>query len=277
MPCLERERRRLSATLFRRPVIASARRVLIFAVRRSVSDIDVSTVRQPSRLARCKVLVRIRDTRVILVLVLVVVRIRIRVPAQPELLDERIPLFIVGQVLERLGLLVGNDPPDVLIQPLLVLALQLGLHGVAARPLFVVAQPALQWIWLLRNRGRLRHAAIVLHRGIRRRTGRCRLTERCRTRAREHQNSYTGNDEARLRGFHEGPYSCCLLLLPYCCFLDPLILSSHAPPAQGLAATRCYHQDIKSASGNWCALFWRSDLPDFTSARNRTPEPCVYL
>ena len=88
----------------------------------------MSAIRPPARLARGKMLVRIRDARVVLFAVLILRRIRIRIPPQPEVLDELVALFVVAQALERLQLLVGDDPANVLIHPLLVLALQLRLQ-----------------------------------------------------------------------------------------------------------------------------------------------------
>jgi hypothetical protein len=41
----------------------------------------------------------------VLFAILVLRRVRIRIAAQPELLDELVPLFIVAQALERLQLL----------------------------------------------------------------------------------------------------------------------------------------------------------------------------
>ena len=68
--------------------------------------------------------------------VLVLGRIGIGVAAQPELLDESVALLIVAQVLERLHLLVGDDPANVLVQPLLVDALQLCLAAPSAGRIF---------------------------------------------------------------------------------------------------------------------------------------------
>ncbi len=50
------------------------------------------------------------------------------VAAQPELLDEVLPLFVGVQLLEGLAFLVGDDIGDVFIQPLLVGRLQLFLE-----------------------------------------------------------------------------------------------------------------------------------------------------
>ena len=47
-------------------------------------------------------------------------RIRIRVAPQPELLDEVVPLFVVAQALECLEFLIGDDPVNVLVHPLLI-------------------------------------------------------------------------------------------------------------------------------------------------------------
>ena len=65
-------------------------------------------------------LVRIGDPAVMLFAKFILRRIRIRVPPQPELLDEVVPLLVVAQALECLEFLVGNDPVDVLVYPLLI-------------------------------------------------------------------------------------------------------------------------------------------------------------
>ncbi len=51
--------------------------------------------------------------------------VRVRIAAQPEVLDKLVALLVVAEMLERLHLLVGDDPPDILIHPLLVDTLQL--------------------------------------------------------------------------------------------------------------------------------------------------------
>ena len=128
VPDLERKRRGVAAALFHRPLVAAAARVGVDAVRLAVGNIDVAAIRPPARLACRKMLVRIRDARVVLFAVLILRRVRIRIPPQPEVLDELVPLFVVAQALERLQLLVGDDPANVLVDPLLVLAMQLALQ-----------------------------------------------------------------------------------------------------------------------------------------------------
>ena len=164
VPHLEREGRRVAATFLHRTVVVSARRVRVDRVRLAVRDIDVAAVGLPSRLARGEVLVGIGNAGVMLILELVVVGVRVRVPAQPELLDELVPLLIVGQALEGPLLFVRDDPADIFVQPLLVLALQLGLSALDPVTFLAVAQPPLQRVRLLGHRRRLHDPAIVPHR-----------------------------------------------------------------------------------------------------------------
>ncbi len=117
VPGLERERRRLSAAFFNRTLVAAAAGVRLGRVRFAVLDVDHPPVRHPARFARREVLVGIRDAPVMLLAILVLRRIRIRIPTPPEVLDERVPLLVVAQAQERFLLRIGNDPPDVLVQP----------------------------------------------------------------------------------------------------------------------------------------------------------------
>ncbi len=152
VPHLEREGRRLAAALVHRPLILAAAGVGIDVVRLAVCNVDVAAVRHPSRLARSEVLVRIRDAGVDLVAILVVRRVGARVAPLPEVLDELVPLLIVREMLERLRLGVGNDPPHILLQPGLVDAVQLVLQVLLLLDPLPVAQPALQRVRLLHRR-----------------------------------------------------------------------------------------------------------------------------
>ena len=125
VPDLKREGRGLAAAFFHGPLVAAAGGVRVDRVRLAEGDIDVAAIRLPARLAGGKVLVGIGDAPVVLFAEFVLRRIRIGVAAQPELLDEGVPLLVVAQVLEGLALFVGDDPGHVLVQPGLVGALQL--------------------------------------------------------------------------------------------------------------------------------------------------------
>src|SRR5580658_10702389 len=88
-------------------------------------DIDMTAIGLPSGLAGGEVLVGVGDAAVVLFAEFVVGRIGIWVAAKPELLDERVALFIVREIPKGLTLFVRNDVGDVLIEPCLVGALQL--------------------------------------------------------------------------------------------------------------------------------------------------------
>ena len=75
-------------------------------VRRAESNIDVAAIGLPPRLAGRKVVVGVRNTPIVLFAEFVVGRVGIGIAAQPELLDERLALLVVAQVLECLPLLV---------------------------------------------------------------------------------------------------------------------------------------------------------------------------
>src|SRR5262249_33583441 len=66
---------------------------------------------------------------IVLFFVLVLDRVGSGIAAQPELLDKLVALFVVGKLLERGALFVGDDPPDVLVKPTLELGTKLLLQG----------------------------------------------------------------------------------------------------------------------------------------------------
>jgi hypothetical protein len=109
----------------------------------------VAAIRLPARLARGKVFIRVSDAAVMLLAEFVFRRVWIGVAAQPELLNERVPLLIVAQVLEGFGLLVGDDPEHILIQPGLVGALQLLPYRLLGGELLLVGALALQRVRFL--------------------------------------------------------------------------------------------------------------------------------
>ncbi len=157
MPDLEREGRRIAAALFHRTLVASSAGMRVDVVRLAVGNVDVAAVCSPTRLARRKSLVRIRDPRIVLFAILVLRRVRIRIPPQPEILDEDLALFVVAQALERLQLLVGDDPLDVLIHPFLVLAMKLTMQRLLLLELLLIGERPLQRIWLVWRRRHLRN------------------------------------------------------------------------------------------------------------------------
>ncbi len=70
----------------------------------------------PAGLAGGVVLVGVGDAPVVLFAKFVVGRVGIRIAAQPELLDERIALFVVAQVSKGFALIVRDDVGDVLVR-----------------------------------------------------------------------------------------------------------------------------------------------------------------
>jgi hypothetical protein len=87
--------------------------------------------------------------------VLILGRIGIGITAQPEILDERVALFIITEILEGLKLLVGNDPPNVFVHPLLVLTVQLTPESLLLLHLLLISKPAFGGIGLLSYRRNL--------------------------------------------------------------------------------------------------------------------------
>ena len=65
-------------------------------------------------------LIRIRNTAVMLFFELVVRQVRIGAAAQPELLDKLLALFVGGQLPERVALFGRNNVGNIFVQPLLV-------------------------------------------------------------------------------------------------------------------------------------------------------------
>src|SRR5262249_7652360 len=97
-----------------------------------VHDVHAAAVGLPSRNARRKVLVGVGNTTVVLFLELVFDRVRSRIAALPEGFDELVALFVIRELLESRPLLVGNNPADILVQPLLV-----GTRNFLLKALFV--------------------------------------------------------------------------------------------------------------------------------------------
>ena len=73
-------------------------------------------------------LVGVGDALIVLFFVFVLFGVGSRIAALPEGLDELVALFVVAELFESRSLLVGNDPDDVFIQPLLILLSKLGLQ-----------------------------------------------------------------------------------------------------------------------------------------------------
>src|SRR5947207_10851537 len=116
-------------------------------------NIDVAAVRLPARLAGGVVLVGVGDAPVVLFAELVFGGIGIGIAAQPELLDERLALLIVAQVLESLPFVIGDDVGHILLEPVLVGVLQFPPDLFPGGEPLLVGALALERVWFLRLSG----------------------------------------------------------------------------------------------------------------------------
>ena len=97
VPDLKGEGRGFAAALIHGPLVSASGRVRFDRVGLAKGNIDVSAIRLPSWLSGCKVFIGIGDAPVMLFAEFVFGRVGIGVAAQPELLDEGVPLLIVAQ------------------------------------------------------------------------------------------------------------------------------------------------------------------------------------
>ena len=74
---------------------------------------------------------------------------RCGVAPRPECLDELIALFVVGELLACLALLVRDDPANVLVQPLLVGLAQFLTQRLGVGLLLFFTERTLQWVCFL--------------------------------------------------------------------------------------------------------------------------------
>ena len=89
-------------------------------IRLAIDDVDAAAIGSPAGNARREVLVGVSDALVVLFLVFVLFGVRRGIAALPEGFNEVVALLVVGELLERRALFVGDDPDDVLFQPLLI-------------------------------------------------------------------------------------------------------------------------------------------------------------
>ena len=89
-------------------------------IRLAIDDVDAAAIGSPAGNARREVLVGVSDALVVLFLVFVLFGVRRGVAALPEGFNEVVALLVVGELLEGRALFVGDDPDDVLFQPLLI-------------------------------------------------------------------------------------------------------------------------------------------------------------
>src|SRR5579864_1256247 len=111
----------------------------------AVHDVDAAAVGLPAGDACGEVLVGVGDALVVLFFVFVLFGVRRRIAALPEGLNKVVALFVVGELLKRSTLFVGDDVDHVLVEPLFVRPLDffgvvlhlllflLGVHGTLKR------------------------------------------------------------------------------------------------------------------------------------------------
>src|SRR5579859_336949 len=89
-------------------------------VRLAIYDVNAAAIGFPPRDAGGEMFVGVGDALVVLFFVLVLFGIGRRIAALPESFDKIVAFFVVGELLESRALFVGNDPDDVLIEPLFI-------------------------------------------------------------------------------------------------------------------------------------------------------------
>src|SRR5439155_23266248 len=97
-------------------------------IRRAKGNVHAAAVGLPSGDAGGEMLVGISDAAVVLFFVFVLFGVGGGIAAQPELLDELVALFVVGELHEGRALFIGDDVAHVLVEPLLVSLLQLTMQ-----------------------------------------------------------------------------------------------------------------------------------------------------
>ena len=90
------------------------------SIGRAPHDVDAAAIGPPARHAGGEMLVGVGDAAVVFFLVFVLRRVGRGIAAQPELLDELVALFVVGELLKGRHFFRSDDVSDVLVQPLLV-------------------------------------------------------------------------------------------------------------------------------------------------------------
>src|SRR5271165_1692904 len=111
--------------LFHRPVVSSTHGMRVHLIGRAPHDVHAAAIGLPTRNAGGIMLVGVCDATVVLFFKVVIREVGITAPPKPELLDSLLALFVGIKLKEGFPLLWRNDIDDVLIQPLLVLAVEL--------------------------------------------------------------------------------------------------------------------------------------------------------
>ena len=145
-PIFKRIGRGLAAALFHWAVVIAARGMGIDLVGRPEHDINASAISHPSGLTGGEMFVGVRDAAVMLFLVLVLDGVGRGIATEPELFDELISLFVVGELLKRRKLFRRDDPAHVFVQPLLVGRAQFLLECLGVGFLLLFGQRSLERI-----------------------------------------------------------------------------------------------------------------------------------
>ena len=94
-------------------------------------------------------LIRISNTAIVFLFEFVFHSVRRRIATSPERLDELVPFFVVRELLECAALFVGDNPPDIFVEPLLVGLAQLLLQRLGIFFALLLAQRTLERVGLL--------------------------------------------------------------------------------------------------------------------------------
>ena len=121
-PVFKRKSRSLAAALFHGALVGSAGGMRIDFIGLAENDVHASAIGFPARNARREMLVGVGDALVVLFFIFVLFGVGSGIAALPEGLDKIVAFLVVRELLEGGALFVGDDPDDVLFQPLLVRA-----------------------------------------------------------------------------------------------------------------------------------------------------------
>ena len=91
-------------------------------VRLSEDNVDVTAVGLPARLPGCEMRVGERKASVVLFFEFIFRTGRFWIAPHPELANELVALLVIAQPQKGLAFLWYDDPPNILIQPLFILA-----------------------------------------------------------------------------------------------------------------------------------------------------------
>ena len=108
-----------AASFLRPPLIGASGGSSVDLIRRTVNDVNATSVCFPAGLAASEVLAGVCDPSIMLFFEFIDGRARIGIAAAPELLDEVLLLFQCCQALEDALLFIRDDVDGILVQPFL--------------------------------------------------------------------------------------------------------------------------------------------------------------